>query len=209
MGRHVDGRLRGWSWWALLVVLLWSVTGGSAAAEPEGPAQHVQRLIQAIGSIKAANNGNLSMADRTSNEAAAKVANAILDIPGVSQWALGKHWNGHSPAEQQEFITLLEQLFAKVAYPKSAEFFGDLTITVTGERISGQRAVVKTTVRHPKEGMVSIDYQLLQHDENWRVRDILLDDVSMATNLRSQFNKIISEHSYAELLRRMREKLAE
>ena len=183
--------------------------GGRTAAEPEGPAQLVQGLIKAIGSIKAANNGNLSTADRVSNEAASKAANAILDIPGMSQWALGKHWEVRSPAEQQEFITLLEQLFGKVAYPKSAEFFGDLTITVAGERISGQRAVVKTTVRHPKEGMISIDYQLIQHDGSWRVRDILLDDVSMATNLRSQFNKIITEHSYAELLRRMREKLAE
>jgi phospholipid transport system substrate-binding protein len=69
--------------------------------------------------------------------------------------------------------------------------------------------VVKTTVTHPKEGLVSIDYRLAQSNGNWRVRDIILDDVSLATNLRSQFHKIITEHSYDELLRLMREKLAE
>jgi phospholipid transport system substrate-binding protein len=179
------------------------------AAQSESPTQLVQHLIKTISSIKEANNGNLSTAERTNNEAAAKAANAILDVPGVSQWALGKHWEARSPAEQQEFITLLEQLFAKIAFAKSATFFGDLNIAVTGEKISGQRAVVKTTVRHPKEGLISIDYQLVQNNETWRVRDILLDDVSLATNLRSQFNKIITEHSYAELLRRMREKLVE
>jgi phospholipid transport system substrate-binding protein len=159
--------------------------------------------------MKEANDGNLSAADRANNEAAAKTANALLDIPGVSQWAMGKHWEARSPAEQQEFIDLLAQLFAKIAYVKSAKFFGDLNITVTSEKISGQRAVVKTTVRHPKEGLVSIDYQLVQNSGTWRVRDILLDDVSLATNLRTQFNKIITENSYAELLRRMREKLVE
>jgi phospholipid transport system substrate-binding protein len=179
------------------------------AAEPESPTQLVQHLVKAISSIKEGDNGNLSPADRANNEAAAKTANTLLDIPGVGQWAMGKHWEARSPAEQQEFITLLEQLFAKIAFAKSAQFFGDLHITVTGEKISGQRAVVKTTVRHPKEGLVSIDYQLVQNNGTWRIRDILLDDVSLATNLRSQFNKIITEHSYAELLRRMREKLIE
>jgi ABC-type transporter MlaC component len=66
-----------------------------------------------------------------------------------------------------------------------------------------------STIRHPKEGLISIDYQLVRHDSNWRVQDILLDDVSLALNLQSQFNKVIVENSYTELLRRMREKLTE
>ena len=209
MGRYSTIRLRCVVWSMCVCILLWCLAGSSSAAEPEGPTQLVQYLIKAISSIKEANNGNLSATDRANNEAAAKAANALLDLPGVSQWAMGKHWEARSPAEQQEFIALLEQLFAKIAYSKSAKFFGDLNITVTGEKISGQRAVVKTTVRHPKEGLISIDYQLVQNNGTWRVRDILLDDVSLATNLRSQFNKIITEHSYAELLRRMREKLVE
>ncbi len=181
----------------------------SHAAEPDTPARIVKQLIQAIGSFKTSTNGNLSAADRARNAAAARTANAILDIPGVSQWALGKHWQNRSQTEQQEFIALLAQLFEKVAYPKSAEFFTDLEITIDAERIRGERAVVRTTVMHPKEGLVSIDYRLIRHDNGWRVRDILLDDVSLATNLRSQFNKIITEESYADLVRRMREKLAE
>jgi phospholipid transport system substrate-binding protein len=68
---------------------------------------------------------------------------------------------------------------------------------------------VKTTVRHPKEGLVSVDYRLVQDGGVWRVQDILLDDVSLAANLQSQFNKIITENSYAELLRRMHDKLNE
>ena len=179
------------------------------AAETDSPTQLVQRLVQTIASIKAADNGTLSAEELAKNIAAAKLANTILDVPGVSQWTLGKHWNSRSPAEQQEFVTLLEALFAKVAFPKSAEFFNDLTVNIAGERVTDKQAVVRTTVTHKKEGLVSIDYRLIRHDDSWRVRDILLDDVSLAMNLRSQFNKIITEHSYAELLRRMRDKLAE
>ena len=197
----------------LTLVLLWGTRGVHAATEPEGPTQLVQRLMKAINSIKPTNNGGLSATDQGTNSAAAQEANAILDIPAVGQRTLGKHWQARTPAEQQEFIALLEQLFTKVAYPKSAEFFKGLNITIAKEEIkedsTGPRATVKTTVRHPKEGLVSVDYRLVQKNGTWRVQDILLDDVSLAANLQSQFNKIITEHSYAELLRRMRDKLHE
>ena len=193
----------------LTLVLLWSTRGVQAATEPEGPTQLVQRLMKAISSIKPTNNGGLAATDQATNSAAAKEANAILDIPAVGQRTLGKHWQARTPTEQQEFIVLLEQLFTRVAYPKSAEFFHGLDISVAKENIAGPRATVKTTVKHPKEGLVSVDYRLVQENGTWRVQDILLDDVSLAANLQSQFNKIITEHSYAELLRRMRDKLHE
>src|SRR5215468_6165007 len=193
----------------LTLVLLWSTRGAHAVAEPEGPTQLVQRLMRAINSIKPTPNSGVAAADQATNSAAAKEANAILDIPAVGQRTLGKHWQARTPAEQQEFIALLEQLFTKVAYPKSAEFFHGLEVSFAKENITGQRATVKTTVKHPKEGLVSVDYRLAQEGGAWRVQDILLDDVSLATNLQSQFNKIITEHSYAELLRRMRDKLNE
>jgi phospholipid transport system substrate-binding protein len=202
-------RIRGWLYGSLFLLLLGYLCGPGSAAAADSPQQLVQRLIKAISSMKQTENGQLTEAERAKNAAAAQAANAILDVPEVSKWTLGKHWEARSPAEQQEFVQLLEQLFAKVAYPKSAEFFGDLSVAIDGERITGQGAVVRTTVSHPKEGLVSIDYRLSQSNGSWRVRDIILDDVSLATNLRTQFNKIITEQSYAELLRRMREKLTE
>jgi phospholipid transport system substrate-binding protein len=193
----------------LICALLKSTVGGYVAADPEPPMQLVQRLVKAITRMKPTNNSTLSAAEQAANAAAAKEANTILDLPAVGQRTLGKHWQARPPAEQQEFVTLLEQLFTKVAYPKSSEFFHGLEINFAKENITGQRATVKTTVKHPKEGLVSVDYRLSQDSGVWRVQDILLDDVSLAANLQSQFNKIITENSYAELLRRMRDKLNE
>ena len=192
----------------LACLLLGSTTGVHVAAESETPMQLVQRLVQAIIHTKPTHSA-LSAAEQAANAALAKEANTILDIPAVAQRTLGKHWQARPPAEQQAFIVLLEQLFTKVAYPKSAEFFHGLEITFAQENITGQRATVKTTVKHPKEGLVAVDYRLVQASSVWRVQDILLDDVSLATNLQSQFNKIITENSYAELLRRMHDKLNE
>jgi phospholipid transport system substrate-binding protein len=190
-------------------MLLGSTIGAHIAAESESPMQLVQRLVQTIIRMKPANDGKLSNAAQSANAASAKEANAILDIPAVAQRTLGKHWQPLTPAQRQEFIALLEQLLTKVAYPKSAEFFHGLEINFAKETITGQRAAVRTNVKHPKEGLVSVDYRLVQDGSGWHVQDILLDDVSLVGNLQSQFNKIITENTYAELLRRMRDKLNE
>jgi phospholipid transport system substrate-binding protein len=180
-----------------------------AAQEPPSPTHIVQDLMQAIRSIKTSENAALSATDRAQHTAAIKLANAILDIPGVSQRILGRHWKQRTSTEQREFTALLTDLFTSVAYPKSAEFFSDLDVKVDDERITGKRAVVATTVSDPKEGLISVAYQLQRHEDTWRVHDIILDDVSLTRNLRSQCQKIITEHSYDELLRRMRDKLSE
>lgn len=176
-----------------------------AAPEPESPAQLVQRLVKAIASMQPAPNGGPA----PGQTATAHEVNSILDVPAVGQRTLGKHWQARTPGEQREFIALLEQLFAKIAYPKSAEFFHGLDVQVAQEQITGQRATVQTIVKHPKEGVVSVDYRLVHESDRWRVHDILLDDVSLSANLQAQFNKIITENSYTELLRRMRDKLNE
>ena len=92
----------------LACVLLGSTISVRVAAESETPMQLVQRLVQAIIRIKPSNNSILSAADQAANAATAKEANAILDIPAVAQRTLGKHWQARTPAEQQEFVALLE-----------------------------------------------------------------------------------------------------
>ncbi len=192
-----------------LVIMVGWVAGGPLLAAAESPTHLVRDLVQTISSFKPTDNGTLSEADRAHNSAAAKQANAMLDIASVSRQVLGRYWKKRTPAEQKRFTELLTELFVRVAYPKSATFFSDFEVEIVNERINGQRAMVQTTVSDPKEGLISVDYKLKKQNETWQIRDIVLDDVSLARNLRSQCQKIIAKHSYDELLRRMRDKLQE
>jgi phospholipid transport system substrate-binding protein len=122
---------------------------------------------------------------------------------------LGPEWEKLSAGEKKNFTQLLLSLFQKIAYPKSAEFFGDLQIDFREEKVTGDEAVVETMVSHPKEGQVDIQYQLHQANGKWMIEDVLLDGVSLVTNVRSQMQQVIAKESYQGLVKRMREKLAE
>lgn len=164
------------------------------------PTETVKNLLNAVRSYKGTGQTAVS---------ARKVVEGALPLEMLSKEVLGPQWEKLSPTEQKNFTQLLQDLLNKVAYPKSAEFFGDLRIEFVGERVTGPEAVVETSVSHPKEGQVSIEYKLHQSNDKWLLKDVLLDGVSLVTNVRTQMQQVIAKESYQGLLKRMREKLTE
>ena len=194
--------------WILVPVIVLLTLNAPLLSFAEGPTATVQKLIDSVRSFKP-ETASLSAQDRTENNKALKVAEETLAIQDLAKRVLGEQWGKLNASEQKNFAQLLVQLFQKIAYPKSAEFFGDLKIDYTGEKMNGSGAVVETKVSHPKEGQVGIEYQLLQVNGRWMINDVLLDGVSLATNVQSQMQQVIAKESYQGLIKRMREKLAE
>jgi len=176
-------------------------------AATDSPTHTVNRLVSAMSRrphLVASNDSHATVATATTDDTL-----ALIDLLSVSQKTLGKHWQRLNPAEQKEFMTLFGQLLVHIAFPQSAAFFRELQVTVTDERIRGHQATVATYVEHEAEGRIDIDYRLIRKDGNWLIHDVQLDGASLSRNLRGQFQQLIRNDSYAELLRRMREKLAQ
>ena len=192
----------------LATVLLTGVTPLVNGAET--PTATVQKLIDSVRSFKPETTSSTGTGqERTENGKALKVVEETLAIQALSKRVLGDQWAKLNATDQKNFTQLLVQLFQKIAYPKSAEFFGDLKIDYTGEKMNGNGAVVETKVSHPKEGQVGIDYQLHQVNGKWMIDDVLLDGVSLVINVQSQMQQVIAKESYQGLIKRLREKLAD
>ncbi len=63
--------------------------------------------------------------------------------------------------------------------------------------------VVKANDRIP------LNYRLLNEGGTWKVYDVVIEGVSLVSNYRSQFSRIIHESSYAELVKRLKTKVSE
>lgn len=175
------------------------------SALADAPRAAVQQLLQSIKQVH--HKKPLTPEQQQSNDTISRQALAHLDVRQVSQKTLGKHWNGRSQKEQDEFVTLLGDLFRYVAFPNSSKFFGEMNLNYAPTETDGKGATVPVTVQHPEEGEVGIDFVLEQNSARWRVVDVILDGVSMRNNLRTQFHKVIGKNDYSELLRRMQKKL--
>jgi phospholipid transport system substrate-binding protein len=122
----------------------------------------------------------------------------------MSKRSLGAHWNKLTPAEKQEFVELFKQLLSS-AYAGKIEGYSGEQVSYINERLQDGYAEVRTKVVSGK-AEIPLDYRLLQSGGEWRVYDVVVDGVSLVSNYRGQFSKILRTSSYADLVDRLRKK---
>jgi phospholipid transport system substrate-binding protein len=68
---------------------------------------------------------------------------------------------------------------------------------------------VQTTLVSKNDARLPIDYHLAANGGRWAIYDVVIDGVSLATNYRAQFAKILRSASFEALVQRIKAKLAE
>ena len=180
---------------------------GWAMGDTLSPLETVKSLISAIQGIQ--DGKKLTPKQLESNKKLSEKAVQYLDVQLVSRETLGKYWEKRTEQEQGTFVSLLRELFEVVAFPNSAKFFSELELKFCKTVEKKDLATVPLKVIHKEEGEVEIDFILKQSSQQWRVVDVVLDGVSMRTNLKTQFYKILKKKNYPELVRKMLKKLEE
>ena len=56
---------------------------------------------------------------------------------------------------------------------------------------------------------IPIDYRMQKEGDRWRAYDVVIEGVSLVSNYRTQFNRIIQQSGYSELVNRMKTKQEE
>jgi len=137
-----------------------------------------------------------------------RIANEIFDFAEIAKRSLGRHWQGRTEGERKEFVGLFADLLER-SYISKIELYGGEKILYTGERMDGDTASVLTKIITKNGTEVPVEYRLLRQGERWLVYDVGIEGVSLVSNYRTQFNKIIQTSSYAELVRKMKAKQGE
>ena len=130
----------------------------------------------------------------------------IFDHQEMAKRSLGRHWNQRTPAEQKQFVDLFASLLEN-SYASKIESYNNEKVVYIRESIDGDFAEVKSKIVNHKQDEFTVDYRLLKQSGNkWMVYDIVIEGVSLVSNYRTQFNKIISANGYPELIKRLQAK---
>jgi phospholipid transport system substrate-binding protein len=134
-----------------------------------------------------------------------KAAENIFDYSDTARRSLGPHWNARTPQQQQEFVKLFAELLDR-SYMSKIELYHGERVKYVGENITGDEAVVKTLITTKQGSDVPVDYRMHVQNGRWLVYDVIIEGVSLVSNYRTQFNKIIQTESYDALVQRLRAK---
>ncbi|MGE5817600.1 MAG: phospholipid-binding protein MlaC [Deltaproteobacteria bacterium] len=133
---------------------------------------------------------------------------ARFDFTEMARRALGANWRRRTAQEQEEFVRLFTELLER-AYTDTIESYTDEKIVYVGEKQDGNYAEVNSKILTSKGQEFTIDYKTQVVAGEWKVYDVVVENISMVNNFRSQFNRVINNNSYEELVRRLREKQAD
>jgi len=151
--------------------------------------------------LKVLENPALSLPER--RETVKHLAEQVFEVTETAKRALGQHWLQRTPAEREEFVKLFANLLEQTYINRIDEFGGE-KLTYVSEQIDGDRAVVKARITTKKGTDVPVESRLLQRDTRWLIYDILVENLSLISNYRSQFDRVIRTTSYEELVQRLK-----
>jgi phospholipid transport system substrate-binding protein len=128
-----------------------------------------------------------------------------FDFAEMAKRSLGSNWQKGSSDEQQQFVELFTELLEK-SYADQIESYDGEKIVYGRENVNQDHADVDTKIVTKKGEQISVNYKLRSAGGDWKVYDVVIENISLVNNFRSQFNRILANGSFAELLKKLQSK---
>ena len=130
----------------------------------------------------------------------------MFDEIEFSKRTLTRNWNKFSPAERVEFVKLFEQILEKSYIDKILDYSNEKVDFYKESMLSDNQAEIQTKiVTASKE--IPIYYRMILKDGKWKVYDVVVENVSLVQNYRTQFNDILTKNTPEQLLEILRRKV--
>jgi len=192
---------QGWALALAALCLVVAVQNAGAGAATDQLKRAIDRVLTTVDDP--ALKGDAGTLERRA--AVRKIANEIFDFTELARRSLGRYWQPLSEPQRMEFVWLFAELLER-SYVSKIELYGGEQIIYSGERVEGDLAIVRTKIITDHATEVPVDYRLLRQGDRWMIYDVSIDGISLVSNYRTQFNKIIRSDGYEGLIEKMKTK---
>lgn len=185
----------------LFGVLLAGQIAFAARAEGGAPLEQIKSGVERATAVL--NDSKLSSESKKS-----EIRRALypkFDFTEMAKRSLGSHWQRRTPEEQKEFVKLFTELIES-AYMSNLDAYQGEKVVIAGEKQEQDVAQVDTKIITKKGEEFMVNYRLHQAGGDWKIYDVIIENISLVNNYRSQFNRVIAQSSFDELFRKMRDR---
>jgi phospholipid transport system substrate-binding protein len=182
----------------LAIVLIFT----AASAHAAGPLATLKTYVNKI--LEVVTNNNLST--QAKKEKLMSYYPEMFDREELARQTLGANWRKLDPTQQQQFIHLYGRLLERT--------YMDRILSYNNQKISYGRQImfsdtmaeVQTKV-NTDSGEVPIDYKMILANGTWKVYDVVVANVSLVLNYRSQFQEILAGKTPKQMLAELKAKV--
>lgn len=187
----------------MILTLLWGSMPTLSAATPM---EEVKKTIdQALAILQdSMDAGGASKARRRAM--LRDVLSLRFDFKEMARMSLGTHWNRQA-TRQQEFVSVFTD-FVENSYVSKMESLKGTEVVYLREHVDRELAQVDTKIVPIGGDDVPVHYKLHLIGGEWKIYDVIVENVSQVGNYRSQFNRILTIATFDELLKKLQQKTA-
>jgi phospholipid transport system substrate-binding protein len=187
--------------WSIVISLLFSLPAWAGAPQ-DAVRLNVNKVLDVLRdpTLKA------ESAKEAKKEKLRLIYNGMFDDIELGKRTLARNWNSLNTAQRQEFVKLFRQVLEKAYVDKILDYTNEKIVFDKESMLSATQAEVQTKiVTASKE--IPIAYRVIVKDGAWKVYDIVIENVSLVLNYRTQFNEILEKNKPESLLETLREKV--
>ncbi len=132
-----------------------------------------------------------------------------FDVEACARSALGLYWLKATALQRQEFVGLYED-YVVIAYSTAFRTLGGESFKVLGSQPDKGRVIVTSRIEINDAAPIRVDWQLNPTNRGYKVTDVIVNGISMASAQHSDLVSVIQRNSghVPALLVAMREKNA-
>ncbi len=189
---------------AVLVVVLVMPFTTAASAHEISPLDLVRdtssRMLVALKDESAAIAADPAVLDKL----VADIVLPYFDFRRMSQWVLGKYYRKATAEQRERFVAEFRKLLMRTYGRFLYDYAGEKVVYLPAADANNATSVkVRTEIELSGTPTISVTYSLYPGSNGWKVYDVAFDGVSMVTNYRSSFGRIIRTEGMDSLITQM------
>ncbi len=124
----------------------------------------------------------------------------------MSQLVLGRHWEKATAKQKEQFTQEFRELLVRTYAVALLNYSGQgIEYLPMHNQPGDTKVVVKTVVKGGGTPPLPIDYKLYSNSGEWRVYDLVIDNLSLLSNYRTNYGSKIRRYGLDGLLKQLRE----
>jgi phospholipid transport system substrate-binding protein len=135
------------------------------------------------------------------------ILDSTFDYIELSRGTLSRNWDKLKPDQREEFKDLYKALLEKV-YMDTILSYKDQEVVFGKERALGQNRVEVETKILAGAKEIPVHFRMTFKNGGWWVYDVVIENISLVANYRSQFNRILTKESPEAMLEALRKRVS-
>jgi phospholipid transport system substrate-binding protein len=189
--------------WSISVLFLFTLPAYAGA-----PLEAVQANVDQVLDVLRDPKLKAKSAEEKKKEKLRVIYDRMFDDVELSRRTLARNWNTMSVAQRKEFVLLFRQVLEKAYVDKILEYTEEKIVYARETMHSKTQAEIQSSILTASKE-IPITYRMILKDGAWKVYDVVVENVSLVLNYRTQFNEILAKNTPEHLLETLRKRVAE